>query len=467
MIDIGGLRARDYEQITPEGPSGNSHVFRAYHPRHSSPVAIKCLNQLSSAAFQQEIAIMQRLNGHPNIRQLHDYFQTSTADGNTLLWIVMEGGKSLMKDMIDRKENGKPYSGEEFTDIVFSSIQVFAHMEKLQIVHRSITPQCLYIHLTTGTVKLGNFECATYLNRDYTIVGTPAYMSPELRTLLSQGMQGAQHNQVKSDVYSLGQTLLAVGNLEPMREIWNLQNLYQTVSEMIVKLPFSEEIKEFIGYMVEPEPERRWTFEQLNEKCRSLTGNPRGQFLALPPSPAIPPESVQSEPHTEENQWTVFSPKSVQSESHAEENQRSDDYLRECEQSPSQFSIAEPNLATMHLNSWCCLREDLPIVRIHLPCNSKYEIFFRHMKCYKLTMKKATVNRTQREIACPVCEGRITDIRLICANCEARIATYFIECGHLYCNRCLKRYNARRCVERKCICLGCEHMSSATPKKIG
>ena len=184
------------------GRGGMATVFLAEDLKHRRPVAIKLLHPELAAAlgggaerFLREIAIAARLQ-HPHILPLYD---SGAASG--LLFYVMPyvEGESL-RDRLDRE---KQLSLEETLRITGEVAGALAYAHSHGVVHRDIKPE--NIMLSGGSAVVADFGIARalsaageahHLTQTGTVIGTPAYMSPEQAT-------GSVEIDGRSDEYSL------------------------------------------------------------------------------------------------------------------------------------------------------------------------------------------------------------------------------------------------------------------------
>src|SRR2546427_617634 len=182
------------------GRGGMATVFLAEDLKHRRPVAIKVLHPELAAAvgadrFLREIEIAARLQ-HPHILPLYD---SGTAAG--FLYYVMPyvEGESLR----DRLEREKQLSLEDTLRIGGEVAGALAYAHSHGVVHRDIKPENVMLSGSTAVVAdFGIARAVTaagdarQLTQTGTVIGTPAYMSPEQAT-------GSAEIDGRSDQYSL------------------------------------------------------------------------------------------------------------------------------------------------------------------------------------------------------------------------------------------------------------------------
>ncbi|HVH68715.1 MAG TPA: serine/threonine-protein kinase [Gemmatimonadales bacterium] len=182
------------------GRGGMATVFLAEDRKHGRSVAIKVLHPELSAAlgaerFLREIEIAARLQ-HPHILPLYD---SGSAAG--FLYYVMPyvEGESLRDRLTREKQLGLEDAVRIATEV--SGALAYAHGRG--VIHRDVKPE--NIMLSGGTAVVADFGIARavsaageagHLTQTGTIIGTPAYMSPE-QSAGSSDLDG------RSDQYSL------------------------------------------------------------------------------------------------------------------------------------------------------------------------------------------------------------------------------------------------------------------------
>src|SRR5437762_1828281 len=175
-------------------------VFLAEDLKHHRSVAIKVLHSELTAAlgagrFLREIEIAARLQ-HPHILPLYD---SGAAAG--FLYYVMPyvEGESLR----DRMTREKQLPQDDALRIATEVAGALAYAHSRGVVHRDIKPE--NIMLSGGTAVVADFGIAhavtaagdaQHLTQTGTVIGTPAYMSPEQAT-------GSTEIDGRSDQYSL------------------------------------------------------------------------------------------------------------------------------------------------------------------------------------------------------------------------------------------------------------------------
>jgi serine/threonine protein kinase len=183
--------------------TATSTVYDGWDTALSRRVAVKIVNiagfsgtemQNDLARFRQGARAAGRLV-HPNIAGIYDYGETDQR-----AYLVMEfiDGPTL-QDLFDE---GRRFDLHEIAPIIGSILQGLQYSHDQNIVHRDIKPGNI-MFTAEGTVKLTDFGIARIDNsnvtRTGTIMGTPAYMSPE--QFLGEKVDW------RSDIYAVGVTL--------------------------------------------------------------------------------------------------------------------------------------------------------------------------------------------------------------------------------------------------------------------
>jgi serine/threonine protein kinase len=200
------------------GKGGMGYVYRAEHTKLGREVALKLLRmdyarrRDAVARFFQEARTVNRVR-HRNIVDVTDFVELD--DGTT--YIIME--------LLDGTSLGKwARTGIELPRALGVLVQIcdgLAAAHQVGVVHRDLKPDNVIVVPTEDgaeVAKLLDFGVAKLLNRDDedigfqtaagSVIGTPAYMSPE--------QAGGLPVDARSDIYSLGAIMYELFTGQPM-----------------------------------------------------------------------------------------------------------------------------------------------------------------------------------------------------------------------------------------------------------
>lgn len=197
-----------YEKLELLGKGGFACVYHARCLRTGHQVAIKEIDiwtmkkQNMIDRVRQEVKIHSQLK-HPSILELYTFFEDCQH-----VYLVLElchNGELLQY----LKRNGNKLSEIEARYIIRQVVEGLLYLHKHNIVHRDMTLTNLLL-TKDMRVKIADFGLATQLNsrdeKHMTMCGTPNYISPEVATRSSHGLE--------TDLWGLGCLLytLLVGN---------------------------------------------------------------------------------------------------------------------------------------------------------------------------------------------------------------------------------------------------------------
>lgn len=190
------------------GEGGFGAVYQATHLGLNRSVAIKIFQPSRHTdmlkeqnRFRLEGISACRVN-HPNAISILDSGLTS--EGVTYLVMELLEGTTLAQELRQKKK----LSTMRCAEVLLPVCEVLDVAHKAGIIHRDIKPENIFLHQTPNgeIIKLVDFGIAKLfgdtndefdsLTMPGTVIGTPAYMSPE--RLSNQSYDG------KADVYSLG-----------------------------------------------------------------------------------------------------------------------------------------------------------------------------------------------------------------------------------------------------------------------
>jgi len=269
-----------YTKVAHIGEGSYADVYLATprkNPFAKKKYVIKELDVMSMEEKDQkkallEVNILSTLK-HPNII---GYKESYLHDG--FLCIVMEhaDGGDIFHHISQARELGY-YIDESI--IVSWLAQILLSLEYVhanQLLHRDIKPQNIFL-MANGMVKLGDFGVSRVLDDPMALVktttGTPCYFSPEL-------CRNEPYN-AKSDIWALGSITYEMASLMPPFPSEDMAQMCEDIcSAEPYPLPehYSNELRVAIKMMMEKDPERRPTAQQLlrmpmlRKVCRRLHG---------------------------------------------------------------------------------------------------------------------------------------------------------------------------------------------------
>ena len=193
-------------------------VYEGFDPVIERTVAIKTIlpQQLNAdeaaqvlARFKREAQAAGRLN-HPGIVAVYDYGEVVVDEDHTMVageaadkarqrvaFIAMEFVKG--KELREFFEANERFALKDVERLMGEILDALAHAHANGVVHRDMKPANLIV-LANGKVKVADFGIArvekSELTQVGTVMGTPAYMSPE--QFMGQPVDG------RSDIFSCG-----------------------------------------------------------------------------------------------------------------------------------------------------------------------------------------------------------------------------------------------------------------------
>ena len=190
------------------GEGGMGVVYKAEDTKLKRPVALKFLrsdvleDEEHKERFLREAQAAAALD-HPNICTVHEIDEV---DGEMFIAMAYLEGRTVKRKVAER-----PLKLEEALDIAIQTAQGLQAAHEKGIVHRDIKSSNLMI-TPQGQVKIMDFGLAqlaerSQLTKTATILGTPAYMSPEQAQRLPTDR--------RTDIWSLGVVIyeMATGKL--------------------------------------------------------------------------------------------------------------------------------------------------------------------------------------------------------------------------------------------------------------
>jgi predicted Ser/Thr protein kinase/tetratricopeptide (TPR) repeat protein len=209
-------RLERYTVLTTLGRGGIGRVYLAYDTKLKRSVALKAMRVEASEdlpRYRREVEIASSLH-HSNIAAVYD---TESVDDVFVISMQYIDGKSLHQLRL---------STREALELVAQAARTVQAAHDRGIIHRDLKPANL-MRTEEGGLFVLDFGTArpvgtkANLTQSGTVVGTPAYMSPEQA-------QGGELD-ARTDVYSLGATLYALVTFHPPFEGATLLELIRRV----------------------------------------------------------------------------------------------------------------------------------------------------------------------------------------------------------------------------------------------
>jgi serine/threonine protein kinase len=262
-------------------PEGSTEVFEGRIKNRLGKYAIKimyCRNDADLAKKQKE-SEMQISMKHPNICECIASFLDETYQNGYKFVIVMEFSDDgdIERDIEKRNYKRTPWPENELYTHITELIEAFAYLQDKNLTHGDVKPRNLYL-TAQGKIKIGDFgeskqSIQALVTQTYQVTGTVVYFSPLLFNAYLDIIKGknikgdVRHNPIKSDVYSLGLSLLHMASLTKPTELNNLEigpdKLQQNIDKAIAKLNYSETIKTILTHTLQVQENKRYDFKQL------------------------------------------------------------------------------------------------------------------------------------------------------------------------------------------------------------
>jgi serine/threonine protein kinase len=196
--DLVGSTLGHYELVEVLSRDELFTTYKAWQESLDRFVAVKVLahpqDAQFAARFKLEARILARLH-HPNIIPIYD-----SGEEKDLLYIVSQyiDSEVLLSEMV-----GQPMETAHALGLVAQVLHALDHAHSRGVVHRNVKPANILLALPTWPMlagfdiaKLVDQRAQDQLTRHGTIIGTPAYMSPEQVFGLKV--------DARSDVYTAG-----------------------------------------------------------------------------------------------------------------------------------------------------------------------------------------------------------------------------------------------------------------------
>ena len=296
--DLSGKSFGQYDILDQLGQGGMATVYRARQRSIGRTVAIKVMppyfvhEPTFMQRFEREVRVIAELQ-HPRVLPVYDYGQIEGLP--YIVMAYMPGGT-----LSDRIKQG-PLPLEEIVRLVWQIAEGLDHAHRKGVIHRDFKPSNVLLD-EHGNAYLADFGIAkiseaTVQLTGSGIVGTPAYMAPEMATgdVVTPAV----------DIYALGITLfqMLTGKL-PFRGETPLSVMMAHASEPVPNVrDLRPDLPEGVAHVVmralAKNPADR--YPTAGELASDLEKAARGQAVAKPPTarpitPTLTPMEAASTP---------------------------------------------------------------------------------------------------------------------------------------------------------------------------
>jgi Protein kinase domain len=288
--------AQRYEILGEAGSGSMGNVYKARDRETGETVALKLLkpdiasDQAMTDRFKNELLFARKIT-HKNVCRVYEF---NRLDGIVCTSMEFVEGESLRAVL--RRSAGRPLrKGLDWVLQICSGLKE-AHAQG--IVHRDLKPENIMIDVQ-GNVKIMDFGIARSMEavtqHTSSMVGTPAYMSPEQVT--------GKPVDYRTDVYALGLIMYEVFTGKPAFQADNPVTLaFMQVRETPpdphdLEPSISMPLENAILQCLEKTPSQRFqSIAQLEEALRPSPAAPAAPPVAPPASKAAPRSASRPEP---------------------------------------------------------------------------------------------------------------------------------------------------------------------------
>lgn len=264
--EIGRVLADRYRLEALLGEGGIGRVYAGTHLKLGRRVAIKILheayreNEALTKRFEREAMVLSALS-HPNVVDVIDY-----GVDEDVAFIAMELIEG--KDLTHLIEEG-PMPLARAERLIRQILRGLAYAHENGLIHRDLKPANIMIRalpdgaehvyvLDFGLAKFLVEEANDHLTHSGSILGTPAYMSPE--------QSSAEATDARTDVYAAGLIFFEMlSGKSPFHSLTGIERTRRqltgpppSLKEVVPDLPFIDEIDALLKKAIAPRKADRY-----------------------------------------------------------------------------------------------------------------------------------------------------------------------------------------------------------------
>lgn len=279
MASINTMEMEKYEILNDvyASPANKVRLVLALVRATRKEVYIKFVSGVSQADFKliaKEGENQQRLNQHPYVCKVVDFFRMPRGPGFDVVLVLEKCKCDLSKLAEDRKD---PFDEADLMQFLQQCTSALAYGQDFValmqgICHRDIKPGNVLIG-EDDNVRICDFGSSRIIEEAktreaYTLQGTPQFLSPLLRRelhtyLMTNKLVKVKHNPYKSDVFSLGYTILVLALMRDSDCGRILENMQSNIERTVNSLDYSDSLKNLLIWMMRVEESDRPDFREL------------------------------------------------------------------------------------------------------------------------------------------------------------------------------------------------------------
>lgn len=277
-------------------------MLQYQEPRpHLPPVAVsktyRRIERMLSAEPDSESdkTIRSEQDAHCQISRLHSnilryYHCLNTAESTTIYMEYADYGDG--EKLITSMKTFEGYKEAQMLDIMGQLAAALTAMHKEGWAHRDIKPANLFV-FQAGSIKLGDFGCAKRIfdpDNPNTVLGTEAYMAPEVASALAQNQTMSLYDPFMSDIYSLGSSCFTLATFRIVSDFGDItdevsQGLFQQfLSGALLEKSFSEDFVILLSRMLAINAQNRPKAHEVLAEIQRL----QGRHPSIRPQPPAP-----------------------------------------------------------------------------------------------------------------------------------------------------------------------------------
>jgi serine/threonine protein kinase len=242
---------------TPEGLTVIKKVYKYF------------ADEFNFKMIDHEIAILTFLSNRalPTNCYLKLYAVEKTRE--TISLYMESGGENLMNVLTHWKKNNTRKEKEFMEQWVIVLLNCYAELSTVNIFHCDIKPHNILVG-QENQLKIIDFnisqrfeeaEGSIIPTNEFPIQGTKGYLAPELMEFMNNHQRTGKYSPEKSDVYSLGLTILQMLTYEDM-QLYSRKELYESLISKIHSVDAAEWVRSLLKGMLKENRKERLRFRQ-------------------------------------------------------------------------------------------------------------------------------------------------------------------------------------------------------------